>query len=189
MDWKYAQLIGNVERVTIGIDLDPLRFSTWDWPRAPDSVASLRSRIRGGHTICKVEILPAAQFLTLRLVTSVATEGACIDLDGPGHAPPYLCVRLLLGMKPNEREYRRNGAIWRIIRHFIDLPYFVSMITAGIAIIWLPIRVLTEIVKGSGQWKSAIAVGSILVAIAVIIYIFFLIVNRLAFEPKDVQSN
>jgi hypothetical protein len=92
-------------------------------------------------------------------------------------------------MKTNEREYRRNGAIWRFVRHFIDLPYFVSMITAGIAIIWLPIRVLTEIVKGSGHWKSAIAVGSILVAFTVIIYLFFCLVNRLAFEPKDMQSN
>ena len=55
-------------------------------------MASLRSRIRGGLTICEVEALPAAQFLTLRLVSSVATEDICVDLDGPGHAPPYLCV-------------------------------------------------------------------------------------------------
>ena len=40
-----------------------------------------------------MEILPAAQFLTLRLIQSAATEVICVDLDGPGHAPPYLCVR------------------------------------------------------------------------------------------------
>ena len=55
---------------------------------------SLRSRIRGGLIICEVGILPAAQFLTLRLVVSIATKDVCVDLDGPGHAPPYLCVRL-----------------------------------------------------------------------------------------------
>ena len=59
-------------------------------------MASLRSRIRGGHTICEVEISPAAQFLTLRLVLSVATEDICDDLDGPGHAPPYLCVSIVM---------------------------------------------------------------------------------------------
>ena len=72
-----------------------LRFNlvaTWDWPRVSGKLASLRSRIRGGLTNCEVEICPAAQFLTLRLVTSVSTEGVCVDLDGPGHAPPYLCV-------------------------------------------------------------------------------------------------
>jgi len=62
-------------------------------------MASLRSRIRGGLTICEVENLPAAQFLTLRLATSVATEVVYVDLDGPGHAPPYLCVRPSIVMK------------------------------------------------------------------------------------------
>ena len=66
--------------------------STWDWLRVSDKWASLRSRIRGGHAICEVEIIPAAQFLTLRLDISVATKAICVDLDGPGHAPPYLCV-------------------------------------------------------------------------------------------------
>ena len=67
--------------------------STREWPRVSGKLASLRSRIRGGLTNCEVEIFPAAQFLTLRLVISVATEDICVDLDGPGHAPPYLCVR------------------------------------------------------------------------------------------------
>ena len=66
--------------------------SAWDWPRVPDKMASLRSRIRGGRTICEVEILRAAQFLTLRLVLSGATEMSSVDSGGPGHAPPYLCV-------------------------------------------------------------------------------------------------
>ena len=72
-----------------------LRFTlvtTWDWPRVSGKLASLRSRIRGGLAICEVDMLTAAQFLTLRLVISIATEAICVDLDGPGHAPPYLCV-------------------------------------------------------------------------------------------------
>ena len=70
--------------------------ATWDSPRVSGKLASLRSRIRGGLTNCEVVIVPAAQFLTLRLVTSIATERICVDLDGPGHAPPYLCVSVPL---------------------------------------------------------------------------------------------
>ena len=36
--------------------------------------------------------------MTLRLVISVTTEIVCVDLDGPGHAPPYLCVRPLMNI-------------------------------------------------------------------------------------------
>jgi hypothetical protein len=86
-------------------------------------------------------------------------------------------------------QYKRNGVMWRIMRHFINLPYMLSMITTGIVIIWLPIRVTTEVIKGTGQWKSALAIGSIVVAIIAIIFLFMQLLNRLAFEPLDMQSN
>ena len=41
----------------------------------------------------RLGLVPAAQFLTLRLVVSVAAEDICDDSDGPGHAPRYLDVR------------------------------------------------------------------------------------------------
>ena len=36
-------------------------------------------------------------FFTLRSVLRVATKDICDDPDGPGHAPRYLDVRLLVG--------------------------------------------------------------------------------------------
>ncbi len=53
----------------------------------PDKWVSLRSRIRGGQDYLTVNMATAAQFLTLRLVISVATEAICGDSEGPGHAP------------------------------------------------------------------------------------------------------
>ena len=73
-------------------------------------MASLRSRIRGGLTNCEVGIFPAAQFLTLRLVISVATKVFCVDLDGPGHAPPYLCVSAKLTLYHSELGWFLNKA-------------------------------------------------------------------------------
>ncbi len=55
---------------------------------------SLRSRIRGGQDCLSDKVATAAQFLTLRLVVSIATEVICDDPDGLGHAPRYLDVRL-----------------------------------------------------------------------------------------------
>ena len=40
----------------------------------------------------RLGVVTAAQFLTLRLVVSVATKIICNDPDGPGHAPRYLDV-------------------------------------------------------------------------------------------------
>ncbi len=37
-----------------------------------------------------VEMLPAAQFLTLRLTQTGSTKNGGDDLDGPGHAPTLL---------------------------------------------------------------------------------------------------
>ena len=37
-----------------------------------------------------VEMVPAAQFLTLRLTLASSTEMGGDDLDGPGHAPTLL---------------------------------------------------------------------------------------------------
>ena len=48
---------------------------------------SLRSRIRGGQDYLTDRVATAAQFLTLRLAISVATEDICGDSEGPGHAP------------------------------------------------------------------------------------------------------
>ena len=53
---------------------------------------SLRSRIRGGQDYLTDTVATAAQFLTLRLVLTVATKGGCDEPDGPGHAPRYLDV-------------------------------------------------------------------------------------------------
>ena len=46
-----------------------------------------------------VEMIPAAQFLTLRLTLADSTDVSRVDLDGPGHAPPYLCVRRIRLMR------------------------------------------------------------------------------------------
>ena len=53
----------------------------------PGKWVSLRSRIRGGQDYLTVMVATAAQFLTLRLVISVATEAIYGDSNGPGHAP------------------------------------------------------------------------------------------------------
>ncbi len=45
------------------------------------------------RTILIDKVATAAQFLTLRLVVSIASEVICDDSDGPGHAPRYLYVR------------------------------------------------------------------------------------------------
>ena len=66
-------------------------------PRVPGKWVSLRSRIRGGLDLLSDRVVTAAQFLTLRSVASVATKDIYVNPDGPGHAPRYLDVRLLVG--------------------------------------------------------------------------------------------
>ena len=66
-------------------------------PRVPDKWVSLRSRIRGGQDYLTDKGATAAQFLTLRLILIGSTHAGCDDSDGPGHAPRYLDVRLLVG--------------------------------------------------------------------------------------------
>ncbi len=53
----------------------------------PGKLVSLRSRIRGGQDYLTDKVATAAQFLTLRLVVSVATKTICGDWEGPDHAP------------------------------------------------------------------------------------------------------
>jgi len=53
----------------------------------PGKWVSLRSRIRGGQEYVIDKVATAAQFLTLRLDISCATETICGDSEGPGHAP------------------------------------------------------------------------------------------------------
>jgi len=48
-------------------------------------VAAVKNSRRPGLLTRKVAT--AAQFLTLRLILSVATEDICGDSEGPGHAP------------------------------------------------------------------------------------------------------
>jgi len=57
------------------------------WTRVSGKVESPRSRIRGGDGSGGVEIYSAAQFLTLGLGLSVATESGCVESGVPGHAP------------------------------------------------------------------------------------------------------
>ena len=62
-------------------------ISNWGRRHVPDKWVSLRSRIRGGQDYLPDRVETAAQFLTLRLIVSVATEAICGDSEGPGHAP------------------------------------------------------------------------------------------------------
>ncbi len=48
-------------------------------------VAAVKNSRRQDYLADKVAT--AAQFLTLRLIISVATEAICGDSEGPGHAP------------------------------------------------------------------------------------------------------
>ena len=61
--------------------------SKWGHHHVPGKWVSLRSRIRGGQDYLADRDATAAQFLTLRLIISVATEDICGDSEGPGHAP------------------------------------------------------------------------------------------------------
>jgi len=144
--------------------------STWDWPRVSGKSASLRSRIRGGHVICVVEILPAAQFLTLRLCPSTSTKIGCVDLDGPGHAPPYLCV------SPNTMTVYllmllTQLCLWGVTRH-LKYPRWVGVILFLLNFLgWLLILKYSEYPSGNGLDEFIVAITVTILGFGCLIWV------------------